>query len=103
MVKQSYFKCNWKLIVNVITIILLLVLVYALRQQIIDTFNNLHKANLWLIALMVPIQLGNYHSQTKMYQELFGIVGNKLRYWPVWRIALELNFVNQVFPSGGVS
>jgi uncharacterized protein (TIRG00374 family) len=38
-----------------------------------------------------------------MYQGLFAVVGNKLRYWPVWRVALELNFVNHVFPSGGVS
>jgi uncharacterized membrane protein YbhN (UPF0104 family) len=103
MRKQSYLKRNWKLLLNVITLILLCLLVYAIRDQIVDTFNNLHKVNLWVIALMVPIQVVNYHAQTKMYQGLFGAVGDKFRYWPVWRIAVELNFVNHVFPSGGVS
>src|SRR4051812_29915466 len=101
--KATYFKRNWKLIVNIVTISALLVLLYLIRHQILDTFNNLHKVNLWVIALMVPLQVLNYHAQTKVYQHLFAIVGNKLKYWPVTRVALELNFVNHVFPSGGVS
>ncbi|MET0779301.1 MAG: lysylphosphatidylglycerol synthase transmembrane domain-containing protein, partial [Candidatus Saccharimonadales bacterium] len=91
------------LIVNVVTITALLVLLFLIRGQIVDTFNNLHKVNLWVIALMLPLQVLNYHAQTKVYQHLFALVGNKLKYGPVFRVALELNFVNHVFPSGGVS
>jgi uncharacterized protein (TIRG00374 family) len=101
--KSTYLKRNWKLIVNVVTITALVALLFLIRNQIIDTFNNLHRVNLWVIALMVPIQILNYHAQTKTYQHLFGLVGNKLKYGPVFRVALELNFVNHVFPSGGVS
>ncbi|HSX17152.1 MAG TPA: lysylphosphatidylglycerol synthase transmembrane domain-containing protein [Patescibacteria group bacterium] len=101
--KSSYLKRNWKLIVNVVTVGALLVLIFLIRHQIIDTFNNLRKVNLWIIALMLPLQVANYHAQTKVYQHLFNIVGNKLKYWAVYRVALELNFVNHVFPSGGVS
>jgi putative heme transporter len=101
--KAKYFTRNWKLIVNFMTIAALLVLLFLIRHQIVDTFNNLKKVNLWIIALMLPLQIMNYHAQTKVYQHLFGLVGNKLKYWAVYRVALELNFVNHVFPSGGVS
>jgi len=101
--KRSFLKRNWKVIVNVVTVVALLVLMYAIRHQIVDTFNNLAKVNIWILALMLPIQALNYHAQTKIYQGLFGLVGSKLSYKFVYRAALELNFVNHVFPSGGVS
>jgi uncharacterized protein (TIRG00374 family) len=101
--KKSFLKRNWKVIVNVLTVIALLVLVYAIRHQIIDTFNNLAKVNVLVLLLMLPLQATNYHAQTRVYQALFGLVGNKLKYKEVLRVALELNFVNHVFPSGGVS
>ncbi len=104
MGKQSGFlKRNWKVIVNLVTVAALLILIFAIRQQIIDTFNNLAKVNIWILALMIPLQVANYHAQTRIYQTLFRLVGNELTYSFVLRAALELNFVNHVFPSGGVS
>lgn len=101
--RQSFFARNWKLLLNLVTVTALIGLVYVIRHQIVETFHNLHRVNLWWIASMVPIQILNYHAQTKLYQGLFNVVGNRLRFWPVYRVALELNFVNHVFPSGGVS
>jgi uncharacterized protein (TIRG00374 family) len=101
--KTSFFKQNWKMIVNVLTVTALVVLVYAIRHQIIDTFNNLAKVNVLVLLLMIPLQVLNYHAQTNVYQALFKLVGNPLKYKFVLGVALELNFVNHVFPSGGVS
>src|SRR6267378_2161456 len=101
--KKSFLSRNWKVIVNVVTVVALIVLVYAIRHQIIDTFNNLVRVNALVLLLMIPIQVLNYHAQTKVYQVLFELVGNKLKYGFVLKVALELNFVNHVFPSGGVS
>jgi uncharacterized protein (TIRG00374 family) len=101
--RPSFFTRNWKLLLNIITVVALVVLVYLIRHQIVETFHNLRRVNLWMIALMIPIQVLNYHAQTKLYQGLFAAVGNTLRFWPVYRVALELNFVNHIFPSGGVS
>jgi uncharacterized protein (TIRG00374 family) len=101
--KKSFLKRKWKLIVNVVTVVALVGLVFAIREQIIDTFNNLAKVNVAVLLLMIPLQALNYHAQTRVYQDLFGLVGNKLKYKAVLRVALELNFVNHVFPSGGVS
>lgn len=103
MALQSIFKRHWKIILNVLTLIALVGLVYAIREQLVDTLRNLRNVNLWILALIVPIEALNYHAQTKMYQQLFAVVGNKLSYKFLFRAALELNFVNHVFPSGGVS
>ncbi|MET1033390.1 MAG: lysylphosphatidylglycerol synthase transmembrane domain-containing protein [Candidatus Saccharimonadales bacterium] len=103
MSEQSFIKRRWKLILNVVTVIALIVLVVAIREQLVDTFKNLAKVNAWALLLLLPIQALNYHSQTRMYQGLFAMLGNHLRYKFMYRAALELNFVNHVFPSGGVS
>lgn len=103
MGKNSFFKRNWRLIVSIITIVSLVALVFFIRHEIIDTFRKLNDVNLWWIALIVPLTLVGYHAQTKMYQGLFGLLGNKMGYKFMFRVALELNFVNAVFPSGGVS
>lgn len=100
---QSFFKRRWKLILNIVTVLALLALVYAIRDQVVDVFRNLKNVSLWALLLMIPIQLLNYHAQTKMYQQLFAAVGNNLDYKFMYKMALELNFVNHVFPSGGVT
>jgi uncharacterized protein (TIRG00374 family) len=94
---------RWKLILNIITVLALVVLVYAIRHQLIETLRNLQHINLWILFLIVPIEALNYHTQVKLYQGLFKVVGNKLGYKFLYRASLELNFVNHVFPSGGVS
>ncbi|HSX44572.1 MAG TPA: lysylphosphatidylglycerol synthase transmembrane domain-containing protein [Candidatus Saccharimonadales bacterium] len=96
-------KAAWKLILNMVTIVALIVLVYAVRSQIHDTIDNLAKVNAWALPFMLVWQALNYHSYAKMYQQYFRILGERLRYRSLLRVTLELNFVNNVFPSGGVS
>lgn len=100
---ENFFKRRWKLLLNIVTLIALGVLVYFIRDQLHETFQNLSKVNYWVLLLMIPVQLLNYHAQTKMYLSLFRIVGNKLSYKFLFRTSLELNMVNHVFPSGGVT
>lgn len=78
-------------------------MVYALRHQIGETIGNLAKVNGWLLLLIIPVEILNYHSQAKLYEGLFGIVGNKLPYKFLLKTSVELNFVNHVFPSGGAA
>ncbi|HSX35526.1 MAG TPA: lysylphosphatidylglycerol synthase transmembrane domain-containing protein [Patescibacteria group bacterium] len=103
MGKNSFVGRNWKLILNVLTVTALVILVYAIRHQVVDTFHNLFKVNAWYLVLMIPIEVLNYHAQVRLYQGLFAVVGNRLRYGFLYRASLELNFVNHVFPSGGVT
>lgn len=103
MSETHWFRQRWKLILNIVTILALIGLAYALREQLGDTLSNIKKVNAWALLLIIPIEVLNYHSQTKLYQGLFGIVGNKLQYKFLFKTSLELNFVNHVFPSGGVT
>jgi uncharacterized protein (TIRG00374 family) len=94
---------RWKIILNVVTILALLGLGYAMRDQIADTFDNLGRVNLWVLLLMIPAQAVNYVAQANFYQSMFRVVGERFRLKSMLRLVLELNFVNTVFPSGGVS
>jgi hypothetical protein len=103
MSEKSFLGRRWKLIVNLITLTALAVLVYVVRDDLINTFRNLKHVHGWALMLIIPVEAVNYHAQTRLYQRLFAIVGNKLSYKYLLKTSLELNFVNHVFPSGGVT
>lgn len=103
MSKQSFLGKHWKLLINVITIVALIILIYLIRKQLLSTVENLGHVKAWALLLLIPIEILNYHAQTKLYQKLFKIVGNKLKYKFLFKAALELNLVNHLFPSGGVT
>lgn len=101
--EKGWWGRNWKLVVNVATIAALLALIIALHRQVGDTLHNITRLNGWLLFLIVPVEALNYHAQARLYQRLFGLVGNDLDYKFLYKTSLELNFVNHVFPSGGVT
>lgn len=103
MALRSYIKQNWKLLLNIVTLLALAFLIFAERHQLSATIENLSNVKAWAILLMIPLEILNYHAQARLYQKLFGIVGNHLPYKYLFKMALELNFVNHVFPSGGVT
>jgi hypothetical protein len=99
----AYLKEHWKVLLNILTVIVLVILIFAIHKDIFSTFNNLHKVDFWALLLLIPAEFWNYHAQAKLYQKLFKIVGNNLSYKFLFKTSLELNFVNSVFPSGGVT
>jgi glycosyltransferase 2 family protein len=96
-------KRTWKKVLTAITLLILVLLVYFSRQEIASTFSNLERVNIWVLLLIPVWQLLNYHSYTMVYKDCFAILKTKIPYRPMYRIALELNFVNNVFPTAGVS
>lgn len=103
MKRKVRIQKNWKLVINIVSLFAILGLLYFLRDQIISTIENLKNVNSWALLLIVPIEALNYHAQTKMYQGLFRIVGNKLSYKYLYKASLELNLINHLFPSGGLT
>lgn len=103
MSEKSILRDHWKLILNIATIIALVVLVYAIRHALVSTIKNLTHIDTWALVLIIPIEIIDYHAQAKMYQKLFMVVGNKLKYGYLYAVSLELNLVNHLFPSGGVT
>jgi uncharacterized protein (TIRG00374 family) len=105
MDKEKVIQSNSKvrLYLTVFTLIALVILIYTLRHQIGEVFSNLSKVHLWALFLILPIQAINYDAYARLYKRLFKILGNDVKYWPLYRVTLELNFVNHILPSGGVS
>lgn len=94
---------RWKTILSAATIIALVLLAYAVREQLAQTVSNLARVSVSVLLLMIPLQICNYFFQGKLYQALFRILGDRFRTRSMVRLAWELGFVNTVFPSGGVS
>lgn len=103
MTKASFVKRNWKLLLNIATLLALVVLIIAIRNQLVDTLHNLAHVNVAVLLLLIPIEALNYHAQAKLYQRLLAAVDGHISYATLLKISIELNFVNHVFPSGGVS
>jgi uncharacterized protein (TIRG00374 family) len=99
----TFWRRNWRTIITVITFAALGALIYALRDQIINTFRNLEDVNLAILLAMPIFQFAHYHFVALFYRRLFRILKEYVRYKFLLKTALELNFVNLVFPSGGVS
>jgi uncharacterized protein (TIRG00374 family) len=96
-------KLSWRLIATFATLVVLALLIYSVRQQIADVISNLGKVNAFALLLIIPLQALNYDAYARLYKGLFKILGKTVKYWPLYRINLELNFVNHILPSGGVS
>jgi uncharacterized protein (TIRG00374 family) len=94
---------RWRLAITVITLIALAILIYVLRPQIAEVIKNFGKVNSIALVFMIPLEMLNYDAYTRLYRSLFNSLGNKINYWPLYKINLELNFVNHILPSGGVS
>lgn len=96
-------KARWKLILTIVTLVALGLLIYGLRGEILGVISNLGKVNAFALVLLIPIQVLNYDAYARLYRKLFAIMSEKVTYWPMYRLSLELNFVNHILPSGGVS
>jgi putative heme transporter len=98
-----YLKQHWRGILNLITFAAMILLIYALRHQIMETLDNIQHVNYWVLLLVIPLQLLNYDAYARMYRDILAHLGQPVRYRSLYRVGLELNFVNHAFPSGGVS
>lgn len=94
---------SFKFWFNIFTFIALALLVYFARDQITAAFSNLKSLNFYFLILIIPLQLFNYFATAKFYQNQLKNLGEKVSTKLLYRIALEMNFINNVFPSGGVS
>ena len=92
-------------IMSVLTVVVLVLIIYLTRDELVHAWGLLGQANLWLLALLIPLQIFVYFAGGEMifsYLRRKKIIGHISRFEQT-RIALELNLVNHVFPSGGVS
>lgn len=94
---------SFKIFINILTIAGLAALIYFSRTQIGDAFKKLADLNFFWLVLIIPLQLLNYYSAAKFYQTYLKGLGTALPLKQLYFASLEMNFVNNVLPSGGVS
>lgn len=93
-----------KLIINIFTLVALGVLLYFSWPQIQEGLREIGGAKWSIIALMIPVQIFNFYAVGMIYYSyLNGNNHSKITPRNMFKVALELNFVNNVFPSGGVA
>lgn len=100
---RQHLKRDLKFWLNIITFAALAFLVYVSWDQIKEAFKNLATLNTWILLLIIPVQLTSYFALARLYKDYFDAQGDHLRLRELFKVVLELNFVNHVFPSGGVS
>lgn len=91
--------------ISLITAALLALLIIVAWKDVVEAFGYLGKVNLWILALMIPVQFVSYYATGAMIFSYLRAKGNvkELSVLRMTRMSLELNFVNHVFPSGGAS
>jgi uncharacterized membrane protein YbhN (UPF0104 family) len=94
---------SFKFWVNIFTLVALGLLFYFTKDQIFEAFKTFGSLNLVWLLMVIPLQLLNYFSVAKFYQSYLKTLGEKIKTKELYKVGLEMNFVNNVFPSGGVS
>lgn len=91
--------------VTLITIILLGLVVFFGWPEIVQAWNLIGKIDLWILALLIPVQFFSYYATGGMIFTYLRSKGNlkTTSHWQMTRMALELNFVNHILPSGGAA
>lgn len=94
---------KWRSILTYVTLAALVILIIALHKQILNTIEDLKNVDIYWLLMILPIEALNYHAQTKVYEAAVNVLKQKLSYKFLYRLSLELNFIQTIFPSGGLS
>jgi uncharacterized protein (TIRG00374 family) len=92
-----------KMLINVITLLLLVVTIYSLRANILETLKNIKNADYFILAIIPFLQYWNYNSTGSLYRNIYKIFKVDISKRESLKMALEINFVGFVLPTGGVS
>ncbi|HJP80845.1 MAG TPA: lysylphosphatidylglycerol synthase transmembrane domain-containing protein [Candidatus Saccharimonadales bacterium] len=90
---------------SVITLGLIAVIIYFSRHELVHAWQLLESVNIWILLLLIPGQILAYYAAGEIMfsylnakKSIEHISGAELT-----RMSLEMNFVNHLLPSGGVS
>lgn len=90
---------------SVITLVLITVIIFFSRHELLRAWDLLGRVNIWILLLLVPGQLLVYYTGGEMmfsYLRAKDSIGHVPKR-SLTSMALEMNFVNHLLPSGGVS
>lgn len=90
---------------STITLVLIAVIIFFSRHELVHAWKLLEQVNIWILLLLIPGQLLVYYAAGEM---MFSYLRQKkaidhISPFGLMRMSLEMNFVNHILPSGGVS
>ena len=98
-------KLTFRTWVSIGTAVLVLVILFFARNELVRAWHLLTQVNLWILALLIPVLLFDYYASGEVgfsYLRAKGRIKD-LPHLAQIQTSLEMNFVNHVLPSGGVS
>lgn len=98
-------KISFRGWLTLVTLVLLTVVIVGAWPEILKAWQLLGQINLWILALLIPVQLLSYYITGEISFSYLRAKGDlkTMSHWRMTRIALELNFVNHIIPSGGAA
>ncbi len=99
-------RISWRTWLSILTLVIVAVVLYTARQELAHAWRLLHEVDLVvLLSLLVPLQFLSYYA---MGETLFSYLrsqgqAKKISTFGFARLTLEMNFVNHVLPSAGMS
>ena len=96
---------GWRFWLNVATFALIIIILIAAREHLVAAWHLLGRTNLAILFLILPLQFASYYASTEIFFTYLRARGQltKTSTLQATGMSLELNFVNHVFPSGGIS
>jgi len=90
---------------SVVTFILIGVIIFFARHELAHAWRLLEQVNIWILLLLIPGQLLVYFASGEMMFSYLRAKKSIEKASPLAlaRMSLEMNFVNHILPSGGVS
>ncbi len=90
---------------SVITLVLIAVIIFFSRHELLHAWNLLSQVNIWILLLLIPGQLLVYYAGGEMMFSYLRAKASMQKVSPpeLAGMALEMNFVNHNLPSGGIS
>jgi len=96
---------SFRAYLSVATLVLVSVIIFFSRYQLVHAWHLLGSVNIWVLLLLIPGQMLVYYAGGEM---IFSYLRAKKSIEDITppeliRMSLEMNFVNHILPSGGVS
>ena len=98
-------KISFRGWLTLITLILLAIVIILAWPELVKAWNLLGRVDIWILVLLLPVQFCSYYATGGMIFSYLRAKGDleDVSHWTTTRLALELNFVNHIFPSGGAA
>jgi uncharacterized protein (TIRG00374 family) len=90
---------------STITLVFIAIIIFFSRHELVHAWKLLEQVDIWILLLLIPGQLLVYYAGGEMMFSYLRAKKSIDHISPLGlaRMSLEMNFVNHVLPSGGVS